>query len=121
MFDSRWSDIDGNWCVFWSYDSTLKLYLTILFILSELVSMSALTKLAQNNMAMLTSGLESVWELIRGNASLVFSAFLTVFSLVFSHSFALFNFCFSMVSQTIKLYYKLVLIQFFLNKARLTI
>ncbi|XP_046673239.1 transmembrane protein 245 [Homalodisca vitripennis] len=73
----------------------------------ELVSMNALTQLAQNNMAMLTSGLESAWDLIRGNASLVFSAFLTVLTVVFSHSFAVLNFCINMIIFLTALFYLL--------------
>ncbi|XP_054266292.1 transmembrane protein 245 isoform X2 [Macrosteles quadrilineatus] len=73
----------------------------------ELVSMRAVTDWAQNNMVMLTSGLESVWELIRGNASLVLSAFLTVFTVVFTHSFAVLNFCISMIVFLTALFYLL--------------
>lgn len=73
----------------------------------ELINMNTLNDILQNNMATLTSGLESLWELIKGNASLFMYAVTTVFSVVFSHGFAVLNFFISMIVFLTALFYLL--------------
>lgn len=73
----------------------------------ELINMNTLNDLLRNNMATLTSGLESVWELIKGNASLLMYAITTVFSVIFSHGFAVLNFFIGMIVFLTALFYLL--------------
>lgn len=63
----------------------------------ELMNMKTVNKLLHNNMATLMSGLESLWDIIKGNASLLMHTVTTMLSVVFSHGFAVLNFIINMV------------------------
>lgn len=73
----------------------------------ELMNIKTLSVLVNNNMAMLSSGLESVWLLLKANMGLAIQAFTTLVSLVFESGFAVFNFFINMVVFLTALFYLL--------------
>ncbi|KAI5697607.1 hypothetical protein M8J75_013021 [Diaphorina citri] len=73
----------------------------------ELMNMKTISVFLNNNMAMLSSGLESVWLLLKANMGLVIQALTTLVSLVFESGFAVFNFFINIVVFLTALFYLL--------------
>uniref|UniRef100_A0A1B6D8U2 Transmembrane protein 245 n=2 Tax=Clastoptera arizonana TaxID=38151 RepID=A0A1B6D8U2_9HEMI len=73
----------------------------------ELMNMKTLSQLLQNNTETLKGGLESLWDIAKGNASILLHAISTMLSVLFNHGFAVFNFFISMVIFLTALFYLL--------------
>ncbi|KAL1451665.1 hypothetical protein WDU94_006023 [Cyamophila willieti] len=73
----------------------------------ELMNIKTLSLLVNNNMSMLSSGLESVWLLLKANMGLAVQALTTLVSLVFESGFAVFNFFINIVVFLTALFYLL--------------
>jgi len=65
---------------------------TQLCFVSELLNLDGLMQFAKENVGTLSSLLESLWEILKGNISLVFYSVLTLFSVVLGGGSAVINF-----------------------------
>lgn len=72
-----------------------------------LINVKNLKSLVMENMATLSSGLESVWVILKGNASVLLQAVTTLLSVVVSHGAALLGFFINMIIFLTALFYLL--------------
>ena len=70
----------------------------------ELLNLDGLIQFAKENVGMLSSLLESLWDLLRGNVSLLFQSSVTIFSVVLGGGTAVINFLINSVQILAKIF-----------------